>query len=220
MRVRLIIAESRHLHREALSAAFDAEEDLEVIAQVAHEDALESVLQVACNVVCVGDRSSSRDGLAVCEQVKAERPGLRVLLISDVQDHAVLLAAVQAGVDGYATMEQPLSLIIDTVRRVHSGDVVVPSGMLGGLLRGLTIRHRQADESYERFLRLTTREKQVLGLLVQGFGNARIADTLVISPRTARTHVQNVVRKLGARSRLEAAATASEHGWLGKRTSP
>lgn len=214
--VRLIVAESRRLHREVLSAAFNAEDDLEVIGQVAHDDAVELVLRMGPDLVCVGDRPSSRDGLAVCEQLAAGRPEQRVLMISDAKDSGVLLAAIQAGVKGYVTMEQPLSEIIDTVRRVHCGEAVVPSGMLGDLLRGLTVRHRQADESYERFLRLTAREKQVLGLLVEGLGNAAIARTLVISPRTARTHVQNVVRKLGARSRLEAAAMAAEHGWLRK----
>ncbi len=214
-RVRLLVAESRALHRAALSAALAAETDLEIVAQVSDEmEALERLQRLEPDVVCIGSMVLGRAGLALCEQIKVACPQQRVLVIDDVGNPAVLLAAVRAGVEGYTTKDTSLSALVDAVRKVYAGEAVVPPAMLQGLLRALTASARQADEFYELFLRLTTREKQVLELLVDGCGNRMIAEILVISPQTARTHIQNVVRKLGAHSRLEAAAMAVEHGWL------
>jgi DNA-binding NarL/FixJ family response regulator len=156
------------------------------------------------------------DGLAICERLKTQRPVQRVLVIDDLPDAEVIVAAFQAGADGYATKSAPLAELVDAVRRIYAGEAVVPAAMLGGLLRALTLVRRQTAEAYEVYLRLTAREKQVLGLLAEGRGNIAIARILVISPQTARTHIRNVVRKLGAHSRLEAAAMAVEHGWLPK----
>jgi DNA-binding NarL/FixJ family response regulator len=216
--VRLLVAENRALHRAALSAALDAEDDLQVIAQTGDAaETVETARRLVPDVVCAGAMAPGRAGRAgppLCELVKAECPEQRVLVIDDVCDPIALLAAVRAGAEGYTTKETSLSTLVDAVRRVHAGEAVVPPTMLAGLLRALTASARQADESYERFLRLTTREKQVLELLADGCGNRTIAEILVISPQTARTHIQNVVRKLGAHSRLEAAGMAVAHGWL------
>ncbi|MGH8907384.1 MAG: LuxR C-terminal-related transcriptional regulator [Egibacteraceae bacterium] len=214
--IRLLVAESRALHRAALSAGLDAEDGLEVVAQASDDvEAVERAQRLEPDVVCVGAVVPGRAGLdLLCEQLKAERPDQRVLVIDDVANPAVLLAAIRAGVEGYTTKETPLATLVDAVRRVYAGEAVVPQAMLGGLLRALTASARQTDAAYERFRRLTAREKQVLELLAEGCGNRMIAEILVISPQTARTHIQNVVRKLGAHSRLEAAAMAVEHCWL------
>ncbi|MGH8900636.1 MAG: LuxR C-terminal-related transcriptional regulator [Egibacteraceae bacterium] len=214
-RIRLLVAEGRELHRAALGAAFDAEDDLEVVAQVADESAaLERTQRLEPDVVCVGPGRPVRVGLAICERIKAQRPAQRVLVIDDLPDSGVLAAAFRAGANGYATKDRPIAALVEAVRRVHAGEVVVPTVMLGGLLLDLALMRRQANAADEVYLRLTAREKQVLGLLGEGRGNTVIARTLMISPQTVRTHIRNVVRKLEVRSRLEAAAMAVQHGWL------
>jgi DNA-binding NarL/FixJ family response regulator len=84
--------------------------------------------------------------------------------------------------------------------------------MLGGLLERLLQQRRARDEAARRLSRLTPREREVLTLLAQGGDNDSIARVLVISPQTARTHIQNVLVKLGVHSRLEAAAVAIQNG--------
>jgi DNA-binding NarL/FixJ family response regulator len=86
--------------------------------------------------------------------------------------------------------------------------------MLGSLLERLIRRRQEHDEAVRRLSRLTTREREVLTLLAQGGDNDSIAQVLVISPQTARTHIQNVLVKLGVHSRLEAAALAIHNGLL------
>jgi DNA-binding NarL/FixJ family response regulator len=214
-RIQLLVAEIRDLHRAALSAAFDTEDDVTVVAQVSTwSAAVAHARRLAPNVVCLGVGRPMYDCLAVCEQVKAQRPAQRVVMIDDSPDTHALAAAVQAGADGYVTKDLPLAVLVDAVRRVHAGEVVIPPAMLRGLLHTLVEMRRRADKAYTAYLRLTNREKQVLELLGEGCGNTVIAQTLMISPQTARTHIQNVVRKLGTHSRLEAAAIAAEYGWV------
>lgn len=213
--IRLLIAEERELHRAAMSAAFEVEADLEVMAQVGDGTrAIDEARRLKPDVLLIEPGLLNQSGLAVCEEVKAERPLQRVLVVDDGPNLDVLLAALWAGADGYVTKEQPLAMVIDAVRRVRTGEVVVPPSMHSRLLREVIARDRQNHRAYEIFLRLTKREKQILTLLVEGCGNSEIAEILVISPGTVRTHIHNVVRKVGAHSRLEAAALATQHGWL------
>jgi two-component system nitrate/nitrite response regulator NarL len=86
--------------------------------------------------------------------------------------------------------------------------------MLGPLLKRLIVRRREQDEALRRMSRLTRREREVLALLAEGADNDGIAQALVISPQTARTHIQNVLSKLGVHSRLEAAAFVVQNGIL------
>jgi two-component system nitrate/nitrite response regulator NarL len=84
--------------------------------------------------------------------------------------------------------------------------------MLGALLSRLIVHRRQQDEALKRMARLTRREREILALLAEGADNDAIAQELVISPQTARTHIQNVLGKLGVHSRLEAAAFVLQNG--------
>jgi two-component system, NarL family, nitrate/nitrite response regulator NarL len=88
--------------------------------------------------------------------------------------------------------------------------------MLGYLLERLIRRRQEQDEAVRRLGRLTAREREVLSLLAEGGDNDSIAQVLVISPQTARTHIQNVLVKLGVHSRLEAAALAIQNGLVGE----
>jgi DNA-binding NarL/FixJ family response regulator len=90
-------------------------------------------------------------------------------------------------------------------------ELFVPPRLLAPLLKGLILRRREEDDVARRAARLTRREKEVFALLVDGHDHEKIAEALVISRATARTHVQNVLRKLEVHSRLEATALAIHH---------
>ncbi|MGH8895899.1 MAG: LuxR C-terminal-related transcriptional regulator [Egibacteraceae bacterium] len=213
--IRVLVAEGRALHRAAMSTAFAAEADFQIIGQAAADaDAIDLALRLEPDVVSIDAVLPVRGGPAVCQEIKARRPEQRVLVIDDRPDSSVLLAAVRAGADGYATKRARFEYVANAVRDLAAGRAFVPPDMLRQLLRDLTAATHQAHEAYEKFLLLTRRERQVLELVVEGFGNAVIAEILVISPSTARTHVREIVRKLGAGSRLEVAALAVQHDWL------
>lgn len=213
--VRVVLADGCALHRCALADALDAADGVSVVGvAVDGWEAVETVRRVRPDVVLADLELPGLDGVEACAAVKSTGTGVHVVLVSGTTDHDVLLAAVEAGVDGYVTKEAGLSVLVDAVRRVGRGEAVVPPLMLGGLLRSLIVRNRKADQAMRLFMRLTRRERDVLELLVDGCDHAAVADILVISPQTARTHIQNVIQKLEVHSRLEAAALAVEHGFF------
>ncbi|MGH2727436.1 MAG: LuxR C-terminal-related transcriptional regulator, partial [Actinomycetota bacterium] len=141
-------------------------------------------------------------------------PSCGVVLLAPNEDLQMLVAALEGGVNGYLTKDCPLSEMVEAARAVARGETLVPKQMLGPLLGRLIRRRRQQDEALNRLDRLTRREREILVLLAQGADNQTIAQVLVISPETARTHIQKVLGKLGVHSRLEAAAFVVRNGIL------
>ncbi|MGN6330768.1 MAG: LuxR C-terminal-related transcriptional regulator [Motilibacteraceae bacterium] len=138
--------------------------------------------------------------------------GLRVLFLVDSPDDEELLAAVEAGAVGFAASSGGLRELEQTVNAALRGEACVPRRLLGGLLRGLVQRRRELDVVEQRLETLSAREREVLGLLGDGLDHKQIAQRLFISPETARTHIQRLLKKLAVRNRLEAANLAAEYG--------
>jgi DNA-binding NarL/FixJ family response regulator len=126
-------------------------------------------------------------------------------------DDELLVRALEAGADGYVRHEGGLGEIVDGCRALGRDEAFVPPRLLAPLLRGLIVRRREEDAIAQRAANLSRREKEVFALLVAGHDQHGIAEALVISPATARTHLQNVLRKLDVHSRLEATALAIRH---------
>jgi two-component system nitrate/nitrite response regulator NarL len=135
----------------------------------------------------------------------------RVFVLAGERDHDVLAEVLEAGASGYETKEATLSELIEAVRTVGRGGFSAPGSMISTLLSGLVHRRRTHDGALRRLSQLTRRERQVLAMLARCGDTNRIARDLVISPETARTHIQNVLGKLGVHSRLEAAAFVLEN---------
>lgn len=206
-RLRVLIANGQSLFREAVRASLESQDDLAVVAEAA--DGVMAVAQAERSrpdVAIIDGQLSGCNGIQTTYLIKERLPRCKVILLGDVQDEAELIAAVEAGASGYFTKETPLAVVIEAARAVHRGETLVPSRMLGTVLDHLTDRRTEKDAAIRRLSRLTSRERQVLALLSEGAGNEAIADALVISPHTGRTHIQNILSKLGMHSRLEAAA--------------
>jgi DNA-binding NarL/FixJ family response regulator len=210
--IRILLADRHSLFREAVKGALDGEADLEVVGDT--ETGLETVAlveQTLPDVAVVESSLLNFDGIQTTYVITQQAPDCRIIVITDSEDEDTLLEAVEAGAEGFLTKSAPLSELVGTIRSVMRGETVIPPRLLGGLLRRL-INHRILQDKARRQLdQLTRREKQVLALLAQGASSEAIAEELVISPQTARTHIQNVLSKLGVHSRLEAAAFITKH---------
>ena len=205
--IRILLADRHALFRQAVKAALDGESDLQVIGDA--EDGLEAVAQAertSPQVAVVESSLINLDGNQTAYLIAEQVPDCRVIVVTDSEDQDGLMEAVEAGADGFLTKSAPLSQLIETIRSVSRGETIIPPHLLGGLLRRLIGQRVVQDEARRRINHLTRREKQVLALLAEGASSEAIAEELVISPQTARTHIQNVLTKLGVHSRLEAAA--------------
>jgi DNA-binding NarL/FixJ family response regulator len=213
--VRVLLADGHSLFREAMRVVLDAQDDLSVVAEAADGvQALAAARETDPDVGLVNLELPNSDGLHTTATLIDAVPSCRVLVLSDQEDEDLLVMALEAGASGFITKGSPVHELISATRRVHAGEAVVPPQMLGGLLGRLIARRRERDQALRLMAKLTPREREVLALLARGADNAGIAQPLVISPETARTHVQNVLGKLGVHSRLEAAAFVTQNGLL------
>jgi DNA-binding NarL/FixJ family response regulator len=212
-RTTVLVADDHALARASLRTALETEAAVAVVGEAADGPAaVEGNGRLRPDLVLVQGSLPGLDGVGVCEAVKTSAHPARVIVMGTGSDPRLLRAAFEAGADGYVTSEADLGKLLACVRRVAGGETVVPSRMLGGLLRSLIERNVEADRVLERFMRLTPREQEVLALLVDGCDHEAVGGVLFISPQTARTHIQRLITKLGVHSRLEAATLAVRYG--------
>ena len=211
--VRILLADEQSLFREAMKVVLESQPDLRVVAEASSgcQAAMEAA-RTSPNVAVLSATLPHCDGIEATLRILDEADGCRVLVLSEQEDQQILLDALEAGACGYMTKESPLRELIEAVRAVHRGETLIPSWMLGSLLKVLIRRRREAARAMQLISSLTRREREVLALLTGGAGHDAIAERLVISPETARTHIQNVITKLGVHSRLEAAAYVRRNG--------
>ena len=211
--IRVLLADGQSLFREAVRVVLEAQPDLDVVGEAA--DGMQAVAEAERtepDVALIDAHLPNADGIRATAMIAERVPGCRILVLSEEEDERTLISALEAGATGFVTKGSPIGQLIETARRVHSGETTIPPQMLGALLARLIRSKREHDDALRRLARLTRREREVLALLAQGADNAGIAQPLVISPETARTHVQNVLRKLSVHSRLEAAAFVVQNG--------
>jgi two-component system, NarL family, nitrate/nitrite response regulator NarL len=147
-------------------------------------------------------------GISVGRTILAEVPGTPVVALAGRRDAAAVEEAMQAGFRGYLTKDTPLARFAAKVADALRGEVVVPDQAAPRP----AVRLGPEEENATLLAgQLTSREREVLALLVEGTANAEIARRLDVSANTVRTHVQNILTKLGVRSRLQAAACAVRH---------
>jgi DNA-binding NarL/FixJ family response regulator len=211
--IRILIADQHSLFRQALRDIFDRETDLRVVADAGNEtQTLTEVQRTTPDIVLVDAGLLGPNSTDTIERIRELEPDCRVLVLASAEDGETLAKVIESGAQAYLTKDCALSEVMAAARAVHEGDTLVPPGMLGDLLSRLIRRRRFQEEATSRLSNLSRRERQVLALLAQGGNKESIAQTLVISPETVRTHIQHVLAKLGVHSRLEAASFAIQGG--------
>jgi DNA-binding NarL/FixJ family response regulator len=205
--INVLIADEQSLFRQAVRSALETEDDLTVVAEAGDGlEAIEAADRFSPHIALIDTELPKVNGISATRTMRERVPGCKVLVLSNHQDQAALFDAMQAGANGYLTKAIPLAELIEATRAVLRGETIVPPAMLGDLLSQLVQSKERQNEVLRRLSRLTRREREVLALLVEGADNDLVAQQLVISPETARTHIQNILSKLDVHSRLEALA--------------
>jgi DNA-binding NarL/FixJ family response regulator len=205
--IHVLIADEHSLFRQAVRSALETEDDLTVVAEAADcMEAIEAAEKYAPHIALIDSELPKGAGISAIRKLRERLPGCKVLVLSNHQDQNALFDAMQAGASGYLTKAIPLAQLIEATRAVLRGETIVPPAMLGDLLSQLIQSRERQNDVLRRLSRLTRREREVLALLVEGADNDLVAQRLVISPETARTHIQNILSKLDVHSRLEALA--------------
>ena len=209
----VVLADPQALFRESVRIALSSDPTFKVVGEArAPAQAIARIAESSPDVAII-DEDLTGDS-ALIHEILERAPMCRVLVVSAHEDDAVLASAMEAGASGYLSKQAPLVDLVSAMRTIHEGGTVVPPMMLGRLLATFVSRRDARDDAFRRIARLTPRERQVLALIAQGADKYAIASELVISPHTARTHVQNVLSKLDVHSRLEATSLVVRTGVL------
>ncbi|GAA2134915.1 response regulator transcription factor [Streptomyces synnematoformans] len=156
--------------------------------------------------------SGASGGISLTARVRSAHPQTRTVVLAARDDPARAAAAVQAGAYGWVAKDSSLSRLLAVIRGVLRGETHLPPALLTGVLRELTAAREHRTESEQLVESLTPREHEVLRCMVAGLGRKAVAERLYLSPHTVRTHMQNVLGKLGVHSTLAAVALARRAG--------
>ena len=211
--VRVVVAERHHLLRSSLRAAIEVEDDLDVVGEAYEDSGLaRQCISLRPQVVVLGPSLADGAVQDLCAQLVAEPISVQLVAIVPRDDPRAVLTLLDAGVNGIVTLQAHLRDLISTVRAVTQGRVELPAELLAAAVEIMVHRRRRSGEALTRYARLSARERTILALLSRGRDYTQIAEMLVISPHTARTHIQRVLHKLEIHSRPEAVAFAHEYG--------
>jgi two-component system, NarL family, nitrate/nitrite response regulator NarL len=205
---RVLLADSQPLFNEALEALFSRDGTHQVIGRCASaEGAYTAASRLRPGLVLVDAALGLEGSPNLVARMLETCPEARVIVLGDDQDAELLLAAIRAGAAGVIGKTYGASTVLRVAGAVLDGEGAVPRRMLPELTRRMVSGGRMAASPLSR---LSPRERQVLALLSRGWDNAQIGRDLFISQHTVRTHIQNILEKLGMHSKLEAATFAMQ----------
>jgi len=213
MTITVALADDQLLVRAGFRALLDAEPDLEVVGEASTgEELLALVRESPVDVVLMDIRMPGGDGLWATEQIAADSDlaGVRVVIVTTFELDEYVARAVRAGASGFLVKDTEPADLIRAVRVVAAGEALLSPGVTKRLLERFATGLRDADEASLSVL--TDREREVLRLVGQGLTNDEIAERLVLSPLTAKTHVSRIMQKLHARDRVQLVVVAYETG--------
>ncbi|MFJ2178782.1 LuxR C-terminal-related transcriptional regulator [Streptomyces sp. NPDC087851] len=156
--------------------------------------------------------SAPVDGISLVAGVRSGQPSVRTVVLAEKDDPRRAAQALQAGASGWVAKDCSLQRLLTVVRGVLRDETHLPPALLTGVLRELTAARKHRTESERLVESLTPREREVLRCMVAGLGRKAVAERLFLSPHTVRTHMQNVLGKLGVHSTLAAVALARRAG--------
>ncbi|MFD9481453.1 MULTISPECIES: response regulator transcription factor [Streptomyces] len=236
VRIRVLVVDDHRIFAESLAAALAAEPDVDVSAagsgpaalrcleRAAAEGRRFDVLLVDADLGAVpgavpaqresgsGPPPPSSDGIALVAGVRVSHPGVRTVVLAERDDPRRAALALQAGASGWVAKDCSLSRLLAVIRGVLREETHLPPALLTGVLRELTAARKHRTDSERLVESLTPREHEVLRCMVAGLGRKDVAARLFLSPHTVRTHMQNVLGKLGVHSTLAAVALARRAG--------
>jgi DNA-binding NarL/FixJ family response regulator len=213
--ITIALADDQSLVRAGFRALLDGEEDMAVVAEAADgEEAVALAREHRPDVVLMDVRMPRTDGLRATARLTAD-PALsrtRVIVLTTFELDEYVFGALRAGASGFLLKDMEPAELLDAVRIVAAGDALLTPRHTRRLIEAFVAQGDAAAADDGELAELTAREREVLALVGQGLSNAEIAQRLVLSPLTAKTHVARLFTKLGARDRAQLVVIAYESG--------
>lgn len=221
--ITVLIADDHQFFRDGLRALLDSQADMECVGEATTgEEVVRLATEEQPDVVLMDVQMPGMSGVEATRLIVSSSPQIRVLVVTMFEDDALVFAAMRAGARGYLLKGARHEDMVRAIRAVGSGDAIFSPAIAAKLIEYFAAL--QPSRPLQVFPELSSREREILALLAQGHKNAEIGKRLVISPKSVRNYVSNIISKLQVTDRAQAILRAKDAG-LGRedndeRTSP
>ncbi len=210
-KIRILIADDHQLFRDGLKALLESAPDMRVIGEATTGDEIvDLAAELNPDMILMDVQMPGINGIEATRRIVAENNRVKLLILTMFDDDQTIFAAMRAGALGYVLKGVKHDEMLRAVRAVASGEAIFSPGVAERMVA--FFREMRPEVKGIVFPELTEREREVLALIARDYKNADIASELVISPKTARNHVSNILGKLQVADRTEAAVKAREAG--------
>ena len=212
MSVRVLIVDDDDLMRAGLRGVLGSDERIEVVGEAADgREAAYRTRLLSPDVILMDVRMADVDGIAATEEVLAQFPDVKVVILTTFEQDDYIFGALSAGASGFLLKRTSPEELMAAIHTIHAGDSLLSPSVTRIVLERLA-RQPAPRVAGSAVADLTPREREVLGLVARGLSNGEIAAALVIEESTVKTHVKRILGKLGLRDRIQAVIFAYESG--------
>jgi NarL family two-component system response regulator LiaR len=210
-RIKVLIADDHQLVRQGLRAFLDLHEDIHVVGEAEDgKEAVEMARNLEPDIILMDLVMPRLDGIAAIQQIKASGNQARVIALTSFTEDDKVFPAIQAGASSYLLKDVSPDDLVEAIRAVYKGDVRLHPDIARKLME--QVAQQANDDRATPVDDLTNREREIVRLIGQGLSNREIAQQLVISHRTVKTHVSNILSKLDLNDRTQVAIYAIHTG--------
>ncbi len=215
--IRVLLVDDHALVRQGLRMFIEMQDDMQVVGEGTNgAEAVELAAQTQPDVILLDLVMPGMDGIAAIHQILEHSPRSRVLVLTSFGEDDKIFPAIRAGAQGYLLKDIQPRELIKAIREMHQGKTQLHPDIAQRLLSAVADNPPPAQAKAAPVSKdlegLTEREREVLGLIARGLSNREIAEQMVISEKTVKTHVSNLLGRLGLEDRTRAAIWALKHG--------
>jgi DNA-binding NarL/FixJ family response regulator len=213
MSIRVVIADDQSMVRAGFRSLLQAEPDIDVVAEAADgEQAIAAVRRFKPDVTLMDIRMPNVDGLEATRRIVEAGSATRILILTTFDLDEYVYAGLRAGASGFLLKDASPEQLIAAIHVLVEGEAVLAPSVTRRVVEAFARLPAPQDDLQAALGTLTTREREVLALMARGRSNSELAEALVVSEATAKTHVRNVLAKLDLRDRVHAVVFAYECG--------